>query len=503
MPDEYDHVVLGDVTQGTHRTYRIVAGTREKYANCLKEQFPADHAAIDKFVSLTKKATNSAVAYVILKIVPMWLARLLIFSRVLNVLTCFFTLATRSLADVLAEVTDNEELRAVLAYNFGDYGTLPKDTSFVMHAQLIAHFLYGVSYPRGGASEIAFHLIPVIEKTGGRVLVRGNVAFIILDSNGTAVGVQVAKSGGEVDVIRAPLVISDAGLFNTYEKLLPKSAQQLPAIQHALSLGRHGMGAMSVFIGLNGSEEELHLPKHQTWLYESGTDLDADASAYFSKSLDEVLREETISPMLFISFPSTKVHHFIQCKNNQTRSIMQDRSWSERFPGKSTCTLILVANWEWFAQWKDERVKKRGDDYEQVKNTLAAKARTQLLKLFPHLEERIDYFEAGSPLTNNYYIAAPKGEIYGVHHCRHIMQHTLIAMTGLDHNKERFSPEAAATLRPDTPIAGLLMTGQDVFSAGFAGALFGGLFCASSALKRPQLYFDLQRVCHETKAKQS
>ena len=33
----------------------------------------------------------------------------------------------------------------------------------------------GASYPIGGASEIAFSIIPVIEKTGGRVLVRANV----------------------------------------------------------------------------------------------------------------------------------------------------------------------------------------------------------------------------------------------------------------------------------------------------------------------------------------
>ena len=33
----------------------------------------------------------------------------------------------------------------------------------------------GASYPIGGASEIAYSIIPVIESTGGRVLVRANV----------------------------------------------------------------------------------------------------------------------------------------------------------------------------------------------------------------------------------------------------------------------------------------------------------------------------------------
>lgn len=43
-----------------------------------------------------------------------------------------------------------------------------------MHASLINHFLYGGAYPVGGASEIALNIIPVIERAGGKVLVRAN-----------------------------------------------------------------------------------------------------------------------------------------------------------------------------------------------------------------------------------------------------------------------------------------------------------------------------------------
>ena len=35
--------------------------------------------------------------------------------------------------------------------------------------------LAGGAYPVGGASEIAFHIIPVIEAAGGKVLVRAEV----------------------------------------------------------------------------------------------------------------------------------------------------------------------------------------------------------------------------------------------------------------------------------------------------------------------------------------
>lgn len=52
-----------------------------------------------------------------------------------------------------------------------------------MHAMLINHYMYGASYPRGGASEIAYHMIPVIESAGGRVLVRATVSRILVENN--------------------------------------------------------------------------------------------------------------------------------------------------------------------------------------------------------------------------------------------------------------------------------------------------------------------------------
>ena len=66
-------------------------------------------------------------------------------------------------------------------------GTIPKDSPFVMHAMLVNHYMYGASYPRGGASEIALHMIPVIENAGGRVLVRAPVTRLIVD-NGKVTG---------------------------------------------------------------------------------------------------------------------------------------------------------------------------------------------------------------------------------------------------------------------------------------------------------------------------
>jgi len=76
-------------------------------------------------------------------------------------------------------------------------------------------------------------------------------------------------------------------------------------------------------------------------------------------------------------------------------------------------------------------------------------------------------------VTNNYYLRANKGEMYGA-----------------DHDLGRFTAESAVELRPKTDIPGLFLTGQDIFNCGIAGASFGGLLCASSVLDR-NVYADL------------
>lgn len=67
-------------------------------------------------------------------------------------------------------------------------GVLPSKASFSMHSVLVNHYLHGAWYPKGGAGEIAFHTIPIIQRAGGNVLGRAPVQSILLDSQGKACG---------------------------------------------------------------------------------------------------------------------------------------------------------------------------------------------------------------------------------------------------------------------------------------------------------------------------
>ncbi len=56
------------------------------------------------------------------KILPLFVARFLIATGLINLMTSYYKYAHKSLADTLDELTDNMELKSVLSYCFGDYG---------------------------------------------------------------------------------------------------------------------------------------------------------------------------------------------------------------------------------------------------------------------------------------------------------------------------------------------------------------------------------------------
>jgi all-trans-retinol 13,14-reductase len=72
-------------------------------------------------------------------------------------------------------------------------------------------WLLGATYPIGGASEIPYRIVPVIERAGGRVLMKAPVSQILTE-DGRVTGVRVGnKESSAVDIF-APIVISDAGI---------------------------------------------------------------------------------------------------------------------------------------------------------------------------------------------------------------------------------------------------------------------------------------------------
>jgi len=267
--------------------------------------------------------------------------------------------------------------------------------------------------------------------------------------NGKKVHGVLVKKGSELYKIEAPMVISSAGLYNTFQRLLPPSLSETSYFSDLCNQLKPAKGAMNVFLGLNASNEDLKLKAHNIWAFttnESGDTFDK----YLDMEVEEAMDAKV--PLMFISFPSAK-----------------DPNWKNH-PGranKSTCVIVTMSNWEWYQKWAENSVKRRGDDYDEIKNTVGEILIEQACQLFPQIRDHIDFKDIGSPVTNKFYLAQPHGELYG-----------------LDHTATRMSPWVSAQLRPKTDISGLYLTGQDILSCGFTGALMAGLLTASSVLGR-------------------
>ncbi|XP_039596848.1 all-trans-retinol 13,14-reductase-like [Polypterus senegalus] len=451
LDNPYDVLVLG--SPDSRREYPIYSGER-RFTDELKKRFPDESAAIDRFTQLAQVVGHDVRFLAILKMIPKLAAKFLIGTGLLKVISPFFRMAPRSLAEVMEELTANKELQATFSYIFGTYGVIPKNASFSLHALLISHYLEGAWYPQGGSSEIAFHLIPVIEKAGGAVLTRAPVRQILVNEAKKAYGVSVQKGDGEVQVY-APIVISDAGIFNTYEQLLPKEIQTMPPIQQQLSMMTHGQGGLSIFVGLKGTKEELGLKACNHWLYPD-SNIDELTEAYYRSSREDAAKS---CAFVYIASPSAK-----------------DPTWEQRYPGKSTLTMLTFVSFDWFKDWEKEQVGQRAEEYQNLKEAFIQTLLNAAINVYPLIKDKIEFVDAGTPLTNQHYIVAPRGEYYGC-----------------DHALARFQPEVCAGIRAKTPVKNLYLTGQDLFLCGFAGALAGAQLCASAVLGR-NVFWDLEQL---------
>lgn len=64
--------------------------------------------------------------------------------------------------------------------------------------------------------------------------------------------------------------------------------------------------------------------------------------------------------------------------------------------GKSTLSVVSFAPYSWFEEWKDGKVKNRGDDYEELKETIINSVLELLTQIFPEIKDKVQTFTSGN-----------------------------------------------------------------------------------------------------------
>ena len=346
-----------------------------------------------------------------------------------------FDTADITTAQYMEKNFKSERLRALLCSQWGDYGIPPAKSSFVIHCSVACHYFKGGYFPVGGSGKIAETVKPIIEENGGCVLLSHEVEEILIE-DGHATGVRVKnlvprKDDEPVTEYYAPVVISNAGAYATYNKLLDSSIN-IPFRKKLKDfyMNHPVVASVTLYLGLKEDPRDMGFYGENHWIYSS-----YDHDANFAAGQNWVGENKEILGA-YLSFPSLK--------NPEAQS--------------HTAEIIGLTDFTSFEKWDGTAWKKRGDDYEELKEEITRKLLAFIDKHYPGFSDKIEYMELSTPLSVKHFTGHPQGSIYGVPAVR-----------------ERFLSDEAPWCKAQTPVDGLYLTGADVSSPGIAGALMGAM----------------------------
>jgi phytoene dehydrogenase-like protein len=193
-----------------------------RYMKKLKEAFPHEVAAIDRFFTLTREA---------------YLYGLLHYFRG-RTHERFESVRSLTVREVLDREFRDPKLRLLLAADCAHWGSRPSRTSFVFDAMLRLSYFLGNYYPEGGSQAFADDLSRRLEEQGGDILMRSRVTRITIEG-GVATGVEIETGppGRRHTVrVRAGHVVSNADLVLTLEELVGREHVGDACLQHVKAL---------------------------------------------------------------------------------------------------------------------------------------------------------------------------------------------------------------------------------------------------------------------------
>ncbi len=397
----------------------------DKYKQSLIMKFPDEAKSISKYFRDIKKAVLWYRLYYFNRFMP-------VFIRLILKTISFFlkSLSLKTTQEYLDENIKDKKLKSILVSQWLDYGLPPRESSFAIHAMVVNHYLYGACFPSGGSSKISRYIESEVEKCGGTFLCSREVTEILV-KNGKAVGVNTIdhrKIGTQITEYRAPLIISNAGIINTYNKLLPENYQNSD-IKNKLNRFHKGYSMVTLYLGLKESPAKFGIKGENIWI-----NVDYDYNDVDKKTKALISGKPTNCT---ISFPSLK--------NGEKKY--------------HTVEVLSIAKYSDFEEWKNEEWKNRSQKYYQLKEKITAGLLKLIENHIPGFTDIIVYKELATPLDIEYFTGKPSGAMYGIP--------TI---------KERF---ALKELKVKTNIKNLLLTGSDVCAPGIMGALMGGLATAS------------------------
>ena len=392
-----------------------VGGTA--YGAALKERFPKEAAAIDRYLRDIRKAASWAgTQFMLSQLLPPA-------ARALEWLSPRRRkLAWGTTGAYLRGMTNDPLLRALLDSQWGDYGLPPGESAFYVHAMIVGHYLNGAWHPVGGAQTISDAAVNVLTQHGGEARSGWKVTKILVEG-GAAAGVEAEReSNGQHlrEVFRAPLIISDAGARNTYLDLLP--ADVTIPFRQRLREAPMGCSVVALFVGFKESPAKLGIHGENYWIYDR---LDHDETWALR---NRIVNQEVHA--CFAAFGSL---------NDSTVTA-------------HTGQILAFLDYEAFRPWMSEAGHA---GYADFKRGVTAALIAFVDRHLPGYADLVEFADLATPLTYEHFSSHHFGQVYG------------IPATPVRHTYPWTSVK--------TPVKGLYLTGADTAGNGITGAMMAGM----------------------------
>ena len=417
-PDGYDHVFIGE------KRVDFPKG-KENLIERLKSHFPHEAKGIDSYFADLMHMIESLSRLGDLG-KPSAVAKAAISA------TSVLKWVRATGADLINAHVNDPVLRGVLAAQAGDHGLPPSQVSAFIHAGITHHYLDGGYYPLGGAFTLPRAFVRALKKAGGEIRLQSRVKRILLEGR-KVLGVEL-DSGEE---IRSSVVISNADPGVTFGKLIGKEKLS-PRLKRKVDSVHYSTSCLSLFFATDMDLRAEGLDSGNMWYYDH-----ADVDKIYTEGLtDAVLNDET-PPGMFLTVTTLK-------------------DPSKMHGGQHTCESFAFVGYDAFEKWANSKYGSRPADYAAMKEDLAWRMVRGLEKRIPGLSKHITYYSLGTPLTNEHYLNATRGNLYGI-----------------DKRPSQVGPWAFS---PRTEFEGLYMCGASTLSHGVAGVTASGIDAAKAVL---------------------
>lgn len=327
-------------------------------------------------------------------------------------------------------------LQKVLNVQCGDHGLSPLKASFPLHCALMAHYFQGGFYPMGGGAAIVKAMTKTIKKYNGVLRTGIGVKRIIVGKNDTAkkfIATGVELDNGEL--LTATRIISNTDPTATYKMVGLENLSK--KLQEKLFKTKYSVTSLMFFLIVDMDLRNAGLDSGNIWMMPD-------------KELDN-LQEDIgkVGDMEQEDFSGL----FISC------SSLKDPS---SFDGRHhTMEVVTFIDYDAFTAAMNNAAKD-GAEYTILKERLCKKLLRTLEKVVPGISENIVTIELGTPLTNEHYLRATRGNVYGT--------------------EKGFFQTGPFSFTAKTEIENLYMCGASIMAHGVAGAAYSGVKTAAIIL---------------------